>query len=243
MSPPPRFTFEFATLFKHGEFDEAAEREPVRKGKPVIDEGHVGTDVYFIEEGQFKVLSYSPSGRQVDFRILGPGDHFGELAILTQSPRVASVVAQTNGMLARVGAKDFMRLLESSPQASLWFAYRFASQIRVLTERVFELSAHNVSNRIRSELLRLARPVARGNEARIRPLPRQHEFAARLATQREAVSRELSYLKKSGLISVSGNELTILDIAGLEQLLQRASNEEVRNVREPKSPTDKRRKR
>ena len=241
MPPSPRYTFEFAALFEHGEFEKAAQEETVRKGKPVIDEGHTGTDVYFIIDGQFKVLSYSPNGKQVDFRILGPGDHFGELAALTPGPRSASVVAQTNGTLVRVGGKDFMHLLELSPQASLWLARRFASQIRTLTERIFELSAHNVSNRIRSELLRLARPHVRDNQARIRP-PRQHEFAARLATQREAVSREFGYLKKLGLISVVGNELIILDFAGLEQLLQRASSEEVRNVREPKSPAAARRR-
>lgn len=243
MPSPPRYTFEFAALFEHGEFEKVAQEETVRKGKPVIDEGHTGTDVYFIIEGQFKVLSYSPNGRQVDFRILGPGDHFGELADLAPGPRSASVVAQTNGTLVRVGGKDFMHLLDSSPQASLWLARRFASQIRTLTERIFDLSAHNVSNRIRVELLRLARPHVRENEARIRSLPRQHEFANRLATQREAVSREFGQLTKLGLISRVGNELIILDVAGLDRLLQRASGEEVGGAAPPKSPGGRRRKR
>jgi CRP-like cAMP-binding protein len=243
MPPPPHYTFEFASLFEHGEFERVAQEEQVRKGKPVIDQGHSGTDVYFITEGRFKVLSYSPNGRQVDYRILDPGDHFGELAALTPGPRTASVVAETHGTLVKVSAKDFRDLLEASPQASLWLARRFASQIRVLTERVFELSAHSVSNRIRAELLRLARPFVGDNQARIKPAPRQHEIANRLATQREAVSREFSHLRKLGLIARSTNELVILDVAGLERLLQRASGEEVGGTPSPKSPSGRRRKR
>ena len=209
-------------------FEHLAREKSVRKGEQIIGHGRDNsTDVFFVIEGRFKVVIYSPSGEEVPFRIIGPGDHFGEIAALDLGQRSASVVTQTNGRLAFMSGKEFKSILEGSPKASLWLAGQLAAQIRTLTERIFEFSALNVRNRIRSELLRMAWQLpVRDNRAEIKAMPTQGELAGLLGTHREAVSREFADLKKRGLIARVGRLWVVLDVEKLSLLLRRASGEE-----------------
>jgi CRP-like cAMP-binding protein len=86
-------------------------------------------------------------------------------------------------------------------------------QVRNLTDRVYEFSTLAVRNRIQAELLRLSRSEASDkNNARIAPAPTHAELASRVATHREAVTRELRSLTKLGVIEKRGRDLVILDI-------------------------------
>ena len=189
-------------------FARLASTRTVSKNEEII--GH-GSDsaadraqklVFFIVEGRFKVLIYSPSGREVPYRILGPGDQFGELAALDGGPRTASVIALTPGKLMQLSGDQFEAFLRASPGAALALARDFARQIRALTDRVFSLTALNVANRIHAELLRMGYEAGvQDDRARVARMPIHEDFAALLGTQREAVTRELGALEKMKLIS------------------------------------------
>src|SRR3546814_17818984 len=72
--------------------------------------------------------------------------------------------------------------------------------VRTLSERIFEFSTLAVKNRIHSELLRLAREGEHvGKTAHISPAPTHADIASRISTHREAVTRDLNELTKSGL--------------------------------------------
>ncbi|MCE9521681.1 MAG: Crp/Fnr family transcriptional regulator [Alphaproteobacteria bacterium] len=213
-------------------FEDHATARNASKGEEIIGHGRDGASnradrfVFFIVDGQFRALILSPTGRQVPYRDLGPGDHFGELAALDSGPRTASVIALTPGKLLQLDGVHFEQLLSSSPKAALWLARGFASQIRDLTKRVFNLTALNVADRIRSELLRLGLEASvENNSARIRRMPIHEDLASLLGTQREAVTRELGELEKSGLISRKGRELVILDFDELTRRVQRGGGE------------------
>jgi CRP/FNR family transcriptional regulator, cyclic AMP receptor protein len=229
---PPRHTFEFVSQLEPEQkkrFEQMAHDVVVRKGKAVIDQGPGGgTDVYFVVEGEFEVRIYSSTGKEVFIREIGPGAHFGELAALDQGRRSANVIALTEGKLKRLSGKDFVSLLEASPKAGLWLGRQFASQIRVLTERIFELCALDVRGRLRSELLRLATASEiRENRARIYPAPTHNQLANKLGTHREGVTRELRELVKLGWLTQRQREIMILDVKALEASVQRAIGEHV----------------
>ena len=97
---------------------------------------------------------------------------------------------------------------------------RLVRCVRDLTERVFAFSTLGVQNRLHAELLRLARDAGMdGNTARIDPAPRHSEIASRISTNREQVTRELSALRKQGLVETAGRAIVIRDVARLEQLV------------------------
>ena len=123
-------------------------------------------------------------------------------------------------MIGSVSAETFRSILEEYPTVSMALLTRLTNTVRALSERIFEFSTLAVKNRIHSELLRLAREGQRdGNVARISPAPTHADIASRISTHREAVTRELNELTKSGLISRDGRTLIISDLAELERLV------------------------
>jgi CRP/FNR family transcriptional regulator, cyclic AMP receptor protein len=190
------------------------------KGRTLLEKGSRSTDVFFLLEGRAKVLLYSSSGREVCVHNIGPGDTFGDIAVLDGEPRSASIIASSELRVAVMRAKDFMICVESSPAAGLWLARNLASCVRRLTEQVFELSALNVQARIHCELLRLAQNGERRNGSiEVRPAPTHAEFASRIGTHREAVTREMRVLSDDGIIRYGRRSLIIVDLARLEQVV------------------------
>lgn len=192
------------------------------KGRTLVEKGSRSTDVFFLLEGRAKVLLYSSSGREVCVHNIGPGDTFGDIAVLDGEPRSASIMAASELRVAVMRARDFMTCLESSPAAALWLARNLASGVRRLTEQVFELSALNVQARIHCELLRLAQGGERSNGGvEVRPAPTHAELASRIGTHREAVTREMRVLSDDGIIRYGRRSLIIVDLARLEQAVNK----------------------
>ena len=95
-------------------------------GQPIAEEGMLAVDFYLILDGEAEVVAG-------DERLasLGPGDHFGELAVIDGQPRSATVRATTHLRALRLVADDFQRLLQTTPE----LAYR------ILVEAVRRLRA------------------------------------------------------------------------------------------------------
>jgi CRP-like cAMP-binding protein len=200
-----------------------AKMTPVRnpRGRDVYTRHSLGTDVYFLAEGEAQAFLLAPNGREVPVRSLGPGDLFGELAALDGRPRSTSITAVTPIRLLKMRRADFLACIGASPAAALWLAERLGAEVRRLTDKVFELSALNVQARLHCELLRLARE-GRGERLVIDPAPTHAELAARIGTHREAVTRELRELAGMGIIRSGRRSIEFLDLSGLERAVGRA---------------------
>jgi CRP/FNR family transcriptional regulator, cyclic AMP receptor protein len=189
----------------------------------IVDYNEDRTDVFFILHGQVRVTIYSSNGREVAFRDLPAGELFGELSAIDGKPRAATVVALSECVLAQMPAGVFWEVIHRHQGVADAMLVRLVSNIRGLTERVFEFSTLAVRNRIHAELLRLARAADDGpGPTKIIPMPTHGEIASRLSTHREAVSREINDLLRRGLITRKGNELVIPDIKKFEQLVDEA---------------------
>jgi MFS family permease len=84
---------------------------PVTAGEPVVRQGDPADRFYIIESGSFTVTQAGPSGEPVVLRQLGPDAVFGELGLLNQTPRTATVTATTNGLLLALERDDFLALV------------------------------------------------------------------------------------------------------------------------------------
>ena len=101
-----------------------------------------------------------------------------------------------------------------------------AAFIRLLNERNFELNALAVRNRLHCELLRLCIDAGiAGNGAVIAPAPTHAHLASRIGTHREAVTREMQYLQKQGIVRQQGREMTVADVARLAEIVRAASGD------------------
>ena len=89
-----------------------------RRGQVLLGRGAASTDIYFILEGSFGVVAYSPQGREVSLRTLTAGDVVGELAAVDGQPRSATVVAETDSRVAILPREDFLGFVEGSPKTA-----------------------------------------------------------------------------------------------------------------------------
>lgn len=69
------------------------DRRYVPKGSVIIREGDDGASAYLVQSGRVRVFSEADSGKKVELSIMGPGQIFGEMALIFDSPRTASVEA------------------------------------------------------------------------------------------------------------------------------------------------------
>jgi CRP/FNR family cyclic AMP-dependent transcriptional regulator len=84
---------------------------PVTAGEPIVRQGDTADRFYIIESGSFTVTQAGPSGEPVVLRQLGPDDVFGELGLLNQTPRTATVTASADGLLLALERDDFLALV------------------------------------------------------------------------------------------------------------------------------------
>jgi CRP-like cAMP-binding protein len=84
-------------------------------GKTICEIDEPGDQMYIIKSGEVKVVVYSPSGREIVLEDLSRGDYFGEMALLTEEPRSATVIAILDTALYTLHKKDFNELIKKYP--------------------------------------------------------------------------------------------------------------------------------
>ena len=137
------------------------------RGAQVYGEHDQATDVFFILEGTVRINSTSAEGREIIFSDLGVGHMFGEFAAIDGLPRSATVMALTDCVLASMPAAKFFELLKENGTVSTRLIQLLVAKIRAAIERVFEVSALAIRERVRRELLRMAADGTRtGRERR-----------------------------------------------------------------------------
>lgn len=203
-----------------------AARLRVRKyseGEQIIGQFEVDRSVFFLLGGVVHITVYSAAGKEITFRDLQPGDMFGELAAIDGQPRSANAVAKSDAQVCRVSPAQFWALLEEFPGVNAALLKYLSGLVRDLSMRVYDFSAHSVSNRVQNEVLRLARLTKiTNNTTVISPAPTHAEIASRVNTHREAVTREISRLVQAGLIERSTRKLVVKDYEGLRKLAEEA---------------------
>lgn len=191
-----------------------------RYGERVLDSGSASRDVYFVTSGAVSIVNFSLSGKEVNLATAKAGSYFGELAAIDSQPRSASVVAVEDTLIAVMPAETFIDLLTSHAEVTFKVAKRLAEIVRLGDQRIMELSTLAATQRVYSELLRMAEPdTAVPGLWVIRPLPPVREIASRVSTTRETAARALAQLYPTGLIRRKGRSLYLMDREGLQQAI------------------------
>lgn len=191
-----------------------------RDGERVLDSGSASRDVYFVVSGVVSIVNFSLSGKEVTLATAKAGSYFGELAAIDNQPRSASVVAVDDSLIAIMPAQTFIDLLNSRAEVTFRVAKRLAEIVRLSDQRIMELSTLAATQRVYSELLRMAEPdTAVPGLWVIRPLPPVREIASRVSTTRETAARALAQLYPTGLVRRKGRSLYLMDREGLREAI------------------------
>jgi CRP-like cAMP-binding protein len=197
-------------------------------GQTILQHGDCGRDIYFVVHGRACAMYHSANGHEVRFGDLQAGDVFGEFAAIDGAPHMADVVCVTETLLAVMPGGLFREVLLRHESVCTAVLRRLTRIARTMSQRVIEFSTLPVRGRVHAELLRLARTDAtdrRPRRAVIAPAPTHADMASRISTHREAVSRELAKLSRTGLIERRGNDLVLRDIATLAAMVDETLEE------------------
>jgi CRP/FNR family transcriptional regulator, cyclic AMP receptor protein len=191
-----------------------------RKNTEVVHYLGRDDDVYFIAAGRVRVTIFSVEGKEISYQELGAGEMFGELSAIDGLPRTANVIALEDSRFGLLGRAAFWELLQQYPVLASGIMKRLAGLVRFLTDRVYQYGALDVNDRVRMEILRLARQnLIDDNSASIEDFPTHREIANRVNTHREAVTKVLNELKRRGVIRQDKRVLTVADLSSLARLL------------------------
>ena len=189
----------------------------------VIDYDDASNDVYFLISGQVRVLFRTITGKEVILGELGAGQFFGELSAIDGIGRSANVTALNRSQMCIMPGGVFMELATHDPVVCRSIFTMLASRIRFLNTRLAEHSFLQTKHRLYAELLRLSQPRSGHPGQRVvSPPPFHHDLAARIGCRREAVSRELSALEKSGLVAKTRGALAIVNPDELNRRISEA---------------------
>ena len=116
----------FAGLSDHGlkRVAELSSEFEAPAGWVLVEVGQPGSGMFVLEEGTVQV--HTPDGREWE---LGPGDFFGELALLTDHPRNARIRAKTPVRCLAISRADFSRLLKEEPEIAVAMLPTLAERI------------------------------------------------------------------------------------------------------------------
>ena len=137
----------------------------VEPGQVIVARNSPDRDVHFVVSGRVRVTSFSAGGKQVTFRDEEAGEMFGDLAAIDAKPRSADVLALDSVLVASLSPEHFRDLIAAEPLVRERVLQRLAGLVRLLSERVIELSTLGVQNRIHAEL-----PQAAELEGLVQPL-------------------------------------------------------------------------
>ncbi|HEX7058244.1 MAG TPA: Crp/Fnr family transcriptional regulator [Solirubrobacterales bacterium] len=181
-------------------------------GTRVFHEGDESDACYIVREGSFRVTREHSDGRAITLATLGPGDIFGELAMLDGEVRSASVEALDDGELLALPAGDVRGLLARHPEIAAKLVAALVRRLRAANERIARQSFQTVPSRVAGVLSQLVAeepPRSReGGEVTIHM--NQADLAQLAGTSRESVSRFLADLERSGVVRAGRGRVTIL---------------------------------
>jgi CRP-like cAMP-binding protein len=135
-------------------------------GDTIFKAGDAGNCLYIIAQGDVTIAMPGPVGQEVTLALLGPGEAFGELALLDEKPRSASAEASTEVELLTLRRDDFLEIIEREPAALRSILSNLADVIRTMNQRLSDVALLNAQHRLGKVFLSLidrdGKPVSDG---------------------------------------------------------------------------------
>jgi len=172
-----------------------------------------GQSVLVLARGGVKIKTLSPDGQEIILAFIGPGELFGELAIVDTRPRneYAETVEET--VVLAIPREDMLWLMERRPELSLHVTRLFGLRRRRIENRLRNILFCSIRERIVALLLELLETHGRpeGNAWKI-GVPLSHQDLANLiGATRETVTLTLGQLQDEKFIRIQRRRLTVLD--------------------------------
>jgi CRP/FNR family cyclic AMP-dependent transcriptional regulator len=170
----------------------------------IFSQGEAADSVFYINEGKVKLTVLSEQGKEAVVAILGPGDFLGEGCLAGQPQRMATAVAMTESLIARIDKAIMIRELYAPKLSEKFMSHLLTRNIRVEADLVDQLF-NSSEKRLARMLLILANFGKEGKPEPILAKVSQKTLADMIGTTRPRVSSLMNKFRNLGFIDYNGH--------------------------------------
>jgi CRP-like cAMP-binding protein len=194
-----------------------ARRRTFRKGEVVFHRDDLAESLHLVVRGRFAVRITTSLGESALLDVLGPGDAFGELALLLpDARRSATMEALEEGETRSVFRDDFARLQVEHPGVKDVLLRILAQQLARASDRLVEAHYTDAESRVRRRLCELGERYATGEGEAVVPLT-QEDLAGMAGTSRATVNRVLRDEERRDIVELARGRIRVRDLEGLRR--------------------------
>ncbi len=173
----------------------------------IISEGDLSDSLYLILYGKVKVYVSNTEGAEAILNIMGTGEFFGEMALLDNAPRSASVMTLEPTRLSMITKQAFRDCLTKQPDIAYNLIRALNQRVRALTENVKNLALLDVYGRVARTLVNIA--VRQDGQFIVDPRLTHQDIANMVGASREMVSRVLKDMVARGYVKIEGRRIIL----------------------------------
>jgi CRP/FNR family cyclic AMP-dependent transcriptional regulator len=202
-----------------------AKHSTLKRGTTIFSRGDFGNSLFAVISGTVKMSISSAEGRSAIFNLIGPGEIFGEIALLDGLPRTADATANTNCEIFVIDRREFLPFVRSQPALAMKFIELLCTRLRWTSDQVEQVILQNLPGRLASALLRLAEKHALAPEGRSIAITQQ-EISEMVGMTRESINKQLRVWAARNWVRLEHGAIVVLNAESLLALIEAGSGNE-----------------
>lgn len=191
-------------------------RRRFARNEVVFHQGDPANSLHLVVSGHVSVRVALRDGNSVTLAIIGPGQTFGELALLgKQTFRAATVTALEGCETLSLQKERFEELRLGHPRMDRLLVEILADEVRRLDGRLLEFLYLPADKRVLRRLVSLAKMYGKGSEGAITVPLTQDVIASMAGTSRPTTNQALRAVEEAGVINIGRSKIQIMDLPAL----------------------------
>lgn len=200
-----------------------AKHTTLKRGATIASKGDPGTSLFAVISGTVKISVSSPDGRNAILNLIGPGEIFGEVAVLDGQSRTADAIANTNCELFIIDRRDFIPFVRGQPELAMKFIELLCARLRWTSDQVEQVILQDLPGRLASALLRLTERHKSGQGGRTIAVTQQ-EISEMVGMTRESINKQLRAWAAREWVRLEHGAIVVLKPEPLQTLVEAGSS-------------------
>jgi len=196
----------------------------LKRGATIFAQDDPGDSLYAVISGTVKISVSSPDGRNAILNLIGPGELFGEMAVLDGQSRSADATANANCEILVIDRRDFLPFVRSQPTLAMKFIELLCARVRGTSEQAARIILQDLPGRLASTLLRLTEK--RKPDPESRPIAiTQQEISEMVGMTRESINKQLRAWAARRWVRLEHGSIVVLNESALQEFAEAGARE------------------
>jgi CRP/FNR family transcriptional regulator, cyclic AMP receptor protein len=194
-----------------------AKHATLKRGATIFSKGDSGNSLVAVISGTVKISISSADGRSAILNLIGPGEIFGEVALLDGQARTADATANTNCEIFVIDRREFLPFVRSQPELAMKFIELLCARLRWTSDQVEQVILQDLPGRLASALIRLTERHQLAQGGRTIAVTQQ-EISEMVGMTRESINKQLRAWATRNWVRLEHGAIVVLDAESLQAL-------------------------